>query len=113
MTGTFDDWKKTEKLEKVDGHFEKAVALKDASAKIYYKVRRISSRPKLVIFNCLIYPCFFSLHLYSLLGCHSRVDRKSTRLFSRSQDEWSALRNDSMLAAWDNIMPIIYAHSMS
>lgn len=59
MTGTFDDWKKTEKLEKVGGHFEKAVALKDASAKIYYKVRRISSRPTLVIFNCLIYPCFF------------------------------------------------------
>lgn len=39
MTGTFDDWKKTEKLEKVGNHFEKAVTLPDASSKIYYKVR--------------------------------------------------------------------------
>ncbi|XXH03485.1 hypothetical protein Hte_009890 [Hypoxylon texense] len=37
VTGTFDEWKKTEKLEKVGEHFEKAVTLKDASAKIYYK----------------------------------------------------------------------------
>ncbi|KAI1762155.1 carbohydrate-binding module family 48 protein [Hypoxylon sp. FL1150] len=37
VTGTFDEWKKTEKLEKVGGHFEKAVTLKDASEKIYYK----------------------------------------------------------------------------
>ncbi|KAI1662714.1 carbohydrate-binding module family 48 protein [Daldinia decipiens] len=37
VTGTFDDWQKTEKLEKVGGHFEKAVTLKDASAKIFYK----------------------------------------------------------------------------
>ncbi|KAI1380934.1 carbohydrate-binding module family 48 protein [Hypoxylon crocopeplum] len=37
VTGTFDDWKKTEKLEKVGEHFEKTVTLSDASAKIYYK----------------------------------------------------------------------------
>ncbi|KAI5860227.1 hypothetical protein GGS23DRAFT_240557 [Durotheca rogersii] len=39
VTGTFDDWKKTEKLEKVGDHFEKTVTLPDASAKIFYKVR--------------------------------------------------------------------------
>ncbi|KAI1446274.1 carbohydrate-binding module family 48 protein [Annulohypoxylon stygium] len=37
VTGTFDDWKKTEKLEKVDEHFEKTVKLQDASKKIFYK----------------------------------------------------------------------------
>ncbi|KAI1850225.1 hypothetical protein JX266_004083 [Neoarthrinium moseri] len=37
VTGTFDGWKKTEKLEKVDQHFEKLVQLEDASKKIYYK----------------------------------------------------------------------------
>ncbi|KAI0885703.1 carbohydrate-binding module family 48 protein [Annulohypoxylon maeteangense] len=37
VTGTFDDWKKTEKLEKIDDRFEKTVTLQDASKKIYYK----------------------------------------------------------------------------
>ncbi|KAI8949085.1 hypothetical protein F4801DRAFT_554314 [Xylaria longipes] len=37
VTGTFDDWKKTEKLEKVGDSFEKTVALPDASSKILYK----------------------------------------------------------------------------
>lgn len=39
VTGTFDNWAKTEKLEKVDaGHFEKTVELKKADEKILYKV---------------------------------------------------------------------------
>ncbi|KAI1363747.1 hypothetical protein F5Y08DRAFT_308672 [Xylaria arbuscula] len=37
VTGSFDDWKKTEKLEKVGDHFEKKVQLPDASSKIDYK----------------------------------------------------------------------------
>ncbi|KAF3008052.1 hypothetical protein E8E14_006093 [Neopestalotiopsis sp. 37M] len=37
VTGTFDGWKKTEKLSKVGEHFEKHVQLSDASKKIYYK----------------------------------------------------------------------------
>lgn len=37
VTGTFDGWKKTEKLNKVGEHFEKQVQLDDASEKIYYK----------------------------------------------------------------------------
>ncbi|KAJ8130969.1 hypothetical protein O1611_g2657 [Lasiodiplodia mahajangana] len=40
VTGTFDDWKKTEQLEKVGDSFEKKVTLPDASTKIFYKVRR-------------------------------------------------------------------------
>lgn len=42
VTGTFDDWKKSQKLEKVGDGFEKKVALPDASHKILYKVRRSS-----------------------------------------------------------------------
>ena len=38
MTGTFDDWGKTEKLNKVGNTFEKEVRLPDASDKILYKV---------------------------------------------------------------------------
>ena len=37
VTGTFDDWGKTEKLEKVGDAFEKEVTLKDANTKILYK----------------------------------------------------------------------------
>ena len=38
VTGTFDDWGKTIKLEKVGGSFEKNVDLPASSEKIYYKV---------------------------------------------------------------------------
>ena len=38
MTGTFDNWTKSVKLEKEGDVFQKSVELKDASAKIYYKV---------------------------------------------------------------------------
>ncbi len=39
VTGTFDNWSKSEQLEKVGDVFEKKVILADASEKIYYKVR--------------------------------------------------------------------------
>lgn len=38
VTGTFDDWGKSEKLNKVGDTFEKEVRLPDASVKILYKV---------------------------------------------------------------------------
>ncbi|EFQ28248.1 hypothetical protein CGRA01v4_11862 [Colletotrichum graminicola] len=37
VTGTFDNWTKSEKLDKVGNSFEKTVSLPDASQKIYYK----------------------------------------------------------------------------
>ncbi|KAI1336549.1 hypothetical protein F5Y15DRAFT_418857 [Xylariaceae sp. FL0016] len=37
VTGTFDNWAKSEKLDKVASHFEKTVALPDTRDKIYYK----------------------------------------------------------------------------
>ncbi|KAK5094000.1 Cruciform DNA binding protein [Exophiala xenobiotica] len=37
VTGTFDDWGKSERLERVDGGFEKEVELPNAEQKIYYK----------------------------------------------------------------------------
>ena len=40
VTGTFDDWGMTVKLDKKDGNLhEKMVELPNASEKIYYKVR--------------------------------------------------------------------------
>jgi hypothetical protein len=39
VTGTFDNWTKSIQLEKKGDVFEKTVDLKDASSKIYYKVR--------------------------------------------------------------------------
>lgn len=39
MTGTFDNWTKSQKLNRVDGSFEKEVQLSSAQDKIYYKVR--------------------------------------------------------------------------
>lgn len=38
MTGTFDNWSKSEKMSKVGDVFEKAVDLPDSSERIYYKV---------------------------------------------------------------------------
>lgn len=37
VTGTFDDWKKTEKMEKIGAGFQKQVALPDTSSKIFFK----------------------------------------------------------------------------
>lgn len=39
MTGTFDNWSKSEQLEKVGDHFEKTVTLPETSESILYKVR--------------------------------------------------------------------------
>jgi hypothetical protein len=39
VTGTFDNWSKSEKLEKVGDHFEKTVTLPEATEAIFYKVR--------------------------------------------------------------------------
>ena len=46
VTGTFDDWAKSVKLDKKQGHFEKLVNLPYGGKKIYYKVRKtmLSSR---------------------------------------------------------------------
>lgn len=40
VTGTFDNWTKSEQLVKEGDVFQKTVALKDASQKIYFKVGR-------------------------------------------------------------------------
>ena len=40
VTGTFDDWGMTEKLNKVGDTFEKEVTLPDAGEIIFYKVRQ-------------------------------------------------------------------------
>jgi hypothetical protein len=40
VTGTFDNWTKSEQLVKVGDVFQKTVPLKDASQKIYFKVGR-------------------------------------------------------------------------
>lgn len=42
VTGTFDNWSKSEKLELVGQVFQKTVALPDSSDKIYYKVGVLS-----------------------------------------------------------------------
>jgi hypothetical protein len=39
VTGTFDNWSKSERLDKVGDHFEKTVTLPNSSEPIFYKVR--------------------------------------------------------------------------
>lgn len=49
MTGTFDDWGKTVRLEKKGNAFEKLVRLPEAGQNIYYKVRETAMcRPGVV-----------------------------------------------------------------
>ena len=38
VTGTFDNWSKSERLEKVDGVWQKTVTLPERAEKFYYKV---------------------------------------------------------------------------
>lgn len=72
ITGTFDGWKKTEKLDRVGDHFEKRVELSDASRKIYYKVRGHISA-----LSCL----FPGLVLFKLLS--QQTDIPSARLLDK------------------------------
>lgn len=44
VTGTFDNWSKSEQMEKVGDKFEKSVELPDTSERIYYKVGTHKSR---------------------------------------------------------------------
>lgn len=63
VTGTFDDWSKSAKLEKNGDVFEKTIALPEASEKIYYKVRReLSARVLAPPFSpCRIFPLCLAL----------------------------------------------------
>ena len=45
MTGTFDDWAKSVKLDNKGEHFEKLVELPLSNEKIFYKVRYITGTP--------------------------------------------------------------------
>jgi hypothetical protein len=51
VTGTFDNWSKSEQMEKVGDKFEKSVELPDTSERIYYKV---GTSP---VPLCLFLPC--------------------------------------------------------
>lgn len=63
VTGTFDNWSKSEKMEKVGDAFEKSVDLPDTSDKIYYKVGTRS-------LNCLRVSAFSSPLFQSMrLSC--------------------------------------------
>jgi hypothetical protein len=65
VTGTFDDWAKTEKLEKVGDVFEKEVQLPSADEKYYYKVRcLLCCSPLLPLLTLL-----FLLYLRFATGC--------------------------------------------
>lgn len=41
MTGTFDNWTKSERLERVGQVFQKTVTLPESSEKIFYKVSEL------------------------------------------------------------------------
>jgi len=74
VTGTFDNWEKKEKLEKVDaGHFEKVVQLSKVDEKILYKV---CDSARLRFIALLLLPTHWPflhplLHLKPFLGCVS------------------------------------------
>lgn len=41
MTGTFDNWTKSEQLEKVGDVFQKTIKISDGSKKVHYKVGKL------------------------------------------------------------------------
>jgi len=48
VTGTFDDWAKSVKLERKGDRFEKLLDLSLTEEKIFYKVRGVSCAPKIL-----------------------------------------------------------------
>lgn len=63
VTGTFDNWSKSEKLIKTGDIFEKNVTLPSAEEKIYYKVRRakpcaLDCQSCSTQFKCRVINCF-------------------------------------------------------
>ena len=49
VTGTFDDWARSVKLEKKGDHFEKLVKLPSAKEQIFYKVREANCRFQAIV----------------------------------------------------------------
>jgi hypothetical protein len=41
VTGTFDDWSKSERLDRVGQVFQKTVTFPDSSEKVFYKVSEL------------------------------------------------------------------------
>lgn len=64
VTGTFDDWARSVKLEKKANSFEKRVELPSADEKIYYKVRSDSkSRRQYTQYARVVMPCCHYCHV--------------------------------------------------
>jgi hypothetical protein len=64
VTGTFDNWTKSVRLEKEGDIFSKTVDLKEPEGKIYYKVRqrqRATTRNANKLLSCSL--PIFTLHL--------------------------------------------------
>lgn len=64
VTGTFDNWSKSEELDRVGDGFEKTVGVGDASEKIYYKVGGMFCSGA----SCTSAPRFFACRLRLLTG---------------------------------------------
>lgn len=58
VTGTFDNWSKSEKMAKVGDSFEKSVELPDTSEKIYYKVGAASHFVSFCLNHLRLSACF-------------------------------------------------------
>ena len=71
VTGTFDNWNKTQKLEKKGNVFEKEVSLPIAEEKIYYKVRILFS-PSITVTSTAL----FAIELDSSFVTHPSTSFK-------------------------------------
>ncbi|KAK4065181.1 uncharacterized protein Triagg1_8620 [Trichoderma aggressivum f. europaeum] len=95
VTGTFDNWTKSEQLAKEGDVFQKTVALKDASQKIYFKVGRelaVVLRPPTIrcfcrcVFDALLYAALFLLSLSHMPLAMALFSSSLNALFSPSLD---------------------------
>lgn len=85
MTGTFDNWSKSEQMEKVGDKFEKSVELPDTSERIYYKV----GTHKSVSFRCVsfLYACNLAHISHRFIGWRRRETGFSDTP-RRAHNEW-------------------------
>lgn len=80
VTGTFDDWSKTEKLVKTGDVFEKDVTLPSAAEKIYYKVRNTTNTipPSIGAGQYKLSMVIWSIHIKFTLNTYLPCDGMSS-----------------------------------
>ncbi|KAF7549018.1 hypothetical protein G7Z17_g6671 [Cylindrodendrum hubeiense] len=103
VTGTFDGWTKSVKLEKEGDVFQKSVELKDASQKIYYKIKTTGpDLPKMIANNVnktALHPTGVTPHLE-----HTELEQELHDKAHIDYDRVAIIPNPSVAALYEDAL---------